>query len=133
MWIALAVVGCGQVEPVLLSVSMPDCVYQGTNRMRAGEVALSLTLNGIADAGVLLVELTDGYDDLERYLEAPSSGLPPWGDVILELELSSAEGIDGVAGTRELQSGKYALVCVDDPGGPNETFRAATPIEVRPD
>ena len=38
-----------------VAVSMPECVYRGSDSMREGTVSVSLTLNGVTDAGATLV------------------------------------------------------------------------------
>jgi len=121
----IALAACGQVEPVTMAVTMPDCVYQGQNQMTEGEVSLSLALNGITDATVILVELTGEhtYDELRGTLE---SGIPDWARSVAEIELSSSDALDGVEDTVALTSGSYALICVDDSGA-----RLATSLVVR--
>lgn len=128
---------CGQVEPVLLHLSMPDCTYQGTTSMVEGEVSLSLSLNGLADAGARLVELTDEntYAELETHVEDVSADvdrLPEWIEDVIDLRLADFEGVDGVQGTDRVGPGSYALLCIDYPYDETAaTVRLATPVEVR--
>lgn len=122
---AISIAACGQVEPVTMAVTMPDCVYQGQNQMREGDVSVSLVLNGITQASVILAELTGDhtYTELRETIE---SGLPTWASPVVEIELSSSDALDGVARTVALRPGDYALVCVDDSG-----VRLATSMAVR--
>ncbi|HET9259115.1 MAG TPA: hypothetical protein VFP42_03180 [Acidimicrobiia bacterium] len=113
----LLISACGQVEPVTVAVSMPDCVYRGADRMRAGDASVSLTLNGIADAGatLVLIEDTHGYSELVEVLHETGQ-VPTWVESVVELELSPDDGIDGVEETVTLDAGTYALLCVSDDG-----------------
>lgn len=119
---------CGQVEPVTVAVSMPDCVYRGSDRMREGTASVSLNLNGIADAAATLVLIDDGhtYQDLTEALRA-TGGVPEWAEPVVELELSSDDGLDGIEETTTLSEGTYALLCVDDSG-----MRPASSLVVLP-
>ena len=134
--LALVVAACGQVEPVLAHVTMPDCTYRGATTMEEGEISLSLTLNGLANAGVVLVRLDGdkGYDDLAGHIDSVSdelAGLPNWVETLIDLRLSDFEGVDGVEGSAGLEAGSYALICVDYPydDGP-PLVRLATPLDV---
>jgi hypothetical protein len=124
--LVLALAACGQVEPVTMAISMPDCVYQGANTMRAGVVSVSLTLNGIDSASVVLGEIIDDhtYDELGEHLDT-SSAIPTWLDPRLQLDLSTDDGVSGVSKMRFLSPGTYALVCVDESGP-----RPASPMTV---
>lgn len=126
-----ALVACGQVEPVTLTVSMPDCTYRGPSEMEPGEASLSLTLNGLGSVQALLVELEDDhtYDDLTAHLDRGDGwdDGPDWLRPVIELELSDTEGIDGTADNSRLGEGRYAVVCVDLGTG---TARAASPFRV---
>lgn len=134
--LTLVVAACGQVEPVLAHVTMPDCTYQGATSMQEGEISLSLTLNGLANAGVVLAEL-DGdntYDELANHIDAGSNGLsdlPTWVDEVIDLRLSDFEGVEGVESSAELVAGSYALICVDYPYEEGEpVVRLAAAVEV---
>lgn len=128
---------CGQVDPVIMHVTMPDCTYQGATSMLEGEVSLSLSLNGLADAGARLVELTGDhtYADLKSHLEVVSPNLdelPEWADDVIDLRLADFEGKEGVEDTARVPDGDYALLCIDYPyDGGEPTVRLATPLEVR--
>ena len=118
---------CGQVEPVTMAVSMPDCVYQGQNQMLEGEVSVSLSLNGITQAGAVLAEIVGDhtYAELGEALEETGK-IPSWARTVVELALSSAEALEGVEEQVDLAQGLYALICVDDSG-----VRTATSLVVR--
>jgi len=100
--------------------------------MREGVVSLSLTLNGLGKARVLLVELEEDhtYDEVEAvFAEGPGwEGRPEWMQSVIDLELSDAQGVAGVAETSRLTEGQYAVVCVDEISG---DARPASPLEVR--
>jgi hypothetical protein len=140
-WIAAALVpilaACGQVDPVLMHVTMPDCTYQGATSMVEGEVSLSLSLNGLADAGARLVELGGDhtYADLESHVDAVSpdlDDLPEWADDVIDLRLADFEGMEGVEAAARVGEGGYALLCIDYPYDRTEpTVRLATRLEVR--
>lgn len=127
---------CGQVEPVTLAVSMPDCVATVPSAMREGDASVSLTLNGLSDSGVALVRL-DGertHDDLTAHFERNNrwSSRPPWAVVVVELRLDAGQGLDGVEETVTLDEGSYAMVCIDHPYDAAEaTARVAAPMEVK--
>lgn len=128
--LSLFLAACGQVEPVLLSVSMPDCTYLGPVDMEPGDVSLSLTLNGLGNARVLLVELTDNhsYDDLEVQLASGGwEDRPDWSRAMIDIELSDTQGIDGEEGTSTLHEGEFAVVCIDLSAG---VARVASPLSV---
>lgn len=118
---------CGQVEPVTMAVTMPDCVYQGQNQMVEGEVSVSLGLNGITEATVVLTEIPANrtYAELDEVLRETGT-VPSWVRPVVELELSSSDALDGVDERAELGPGSYALVCIDDTGA-----RPATSLVVR--
>lgn len=129
---------CGQVDPVLLPVSMPECVYQGASSMHEGNARVSLTLNGLGSVALALVEITDDmtYDDLADHLETRAGSwetAPGWVATELELSLDDAQGLDGVDETVTLDPGSYALVCIDHPYGDGAvTARVAASLEVTP-
>ena len=133
--IMVSIAACGQVDPVVLAVSMPDCITQGPSAMRAGNLRLSLTLNGLADSGLALVELTgeEGYQDLVRHFEGADlwEDRPSWVSPLVELRLDPSQALDGVEETTRLEEGRYALVCIHHPyDGSSATARAAAPLEV---
>lgn len=113
-------VGCGQVDPVLMPVSVPECIYGGPSAMEEGNARVSLNLNGIGDAGVVLVELASErtYADLERHFtnDGRWAGRPTWISGLLELRLDSSQGLDGLEETVELTAGNHAIVCLDYSG-----------------
>lgn len=115
--LATLLVACGQVDPVLMPVSMPECIYQGPSSMREGSVRLSLTLNGMADAGVALVEIDQDHTPaaLSDHLAGAAGweNAPSWVSTRAELHLDSASGRDGVDETVALTEGSYAVVCID--------------------
>lgn len=139
-WIAAILIpvlaACGQVEPVLMHVTMPDCTYQGPDAIDEGIVGLSLSLNGLADSGAILAELTSGrtFGELETHLETVSTGLddlPAWVDVVIDLRLSDTDGIEGVGDEARLRPGSYVLFCVDYPyDGTEPTVAPASTIDV---
>lgn len=138
LWGFLTIVACGQVEPVLMHVTMPDCTYQGVAEMEEGEVSLSLSLNGLADAGAVLVELTSGhtFEDLETHLDSVSNeldDLPDWVVELISLRLADTEGRDGIEGSERLRAGSYAVLCIDYPYDDGaHTVSVAGPLEVSP-
>lgn len=118
---------CGQVEPVTVAVSMPDCVYRGAERMREGIASVSLTLNGIADVGATLVLVEEGRTYVELIDVLTNTGeIPTWASPVVELEMSNDDGVDGVEETVSLEAGTYALLCVDNSG-----VRPASSLTVR--
>lgn len=129
--LSLSLAACGQVEPVLLSVSMPDCTYRGAATMEPGEANLSLTLNGLGSGRALLAELKDGrnFDELAAHFEQSEDWeeRPDWLRLVIDLELSDADGVDGRAGQADLDVGNYAVICVDLESG---TAMAASPLLV---
>jgi hypothetical protein len=108
---------CGQVEPVTVAVSMPDCVYRGADRMREGVASVSLTLNGIADVGatLVLIEEDRSYGELVDVVSNTGEA-PTWARPVVELTLSNDDGVEGIEETISLPAGTYALLCVDDNG-----------------
>lgn len=123
----LLISACGQVEPVTVAVSMPDCVYRGADRMREGDASVSLTLNGIADARADLVLIAEGHSYSEFVEVLANTGeVPTWAEPVVELELSQDDGLDGVEETVSLAAGSYALLCVSEDG-----VRPATSLTVR--
>lgn len=124
----LVVTACGQVEPVLLPVSMPECIAQGPDSMREGSVSVSLTVNGLGEARVDLLELTGGhsYEDLTDAV-AVQGQVPEWAIGVLSLELGPSEGVDGVSDEVRLDEGEYAIACLDDAG-----VRIARSLLVKP-
>jgi len=123
---------CGQVEPVIVSVSMPECTYRGPALMKEGVVSLSLTLNGLGRARVVLVELEDGheYNEVETRLEQSVDWdrPPEWLRPVIDLQLRDEQGVMGIEDTARLTTGQYAVVCVDEGSG---EARPASPLEVR--
>lgn len=107
--------GCGQVDPVLVAVSMPDCVLSGASTMEEGTVRVSLALNGIADAAVEVVEIPDGRQFDELAQRVSEEIIPVWAEPLAVVELSTADGIEGAVETLHLDPGTYALICVDHP------------------
>jgi hypothetical protein len=132
----ISVVACGQVEPVILAVSMPECTSSKLPPMREGRLSLSLTLNGIAHSGVAVAELTEGhtYDELLEHVTAGADvweRRPDWLKVRAELELSSAQGLDGVEETVFVESGDYAVVCLDHDTESGTRMQVEAPLSVR--
>ena len=129
--VSLLLTACGQVEPVLLAVSMPDCTYRGATQMEPGEASLSLSLNGLGSARALLVELEDGrtYVELGAHLEQAGGwgDRPDWIRPVIDLGLSDVDGVDGREASSRLAAGDYAVVCIDLETG---TARAASPLRV---
>lgn len=129
--VSLMLGACTQVEPVLLAVGMPECTYRGAATMEPGQASLSLTLNGLGRARASLVELADGhsYDELATHFEENGAweDRPEWLRPVIDVQLSDADGIDGVADNADLDIGHYAVVCVDLQTG---TARAAGPLQV---
>lgn len=117
---------------MILAVSMPDCTYQGPVLIEEGEVSLSLTLNGLGESRVLVVELEEGhtFDELEAHLDESENweDRPPWLRPVIDIELSDAQGIEGTSDTSRLGEGEYAVVCVDQAMG---EASAASPLRVR--
>ena len=139
LWGVLVAVACGQVEPVLIHVTMPDCTYQGSREMSEGEVSLSLSLNGLADAGAVLAAIGEEhtYENLEAHLTDVSNeleDLPDWVEDVIDLRLSDAQALDGVEDTARVAAGTHALLCVDYPyeDGRTPTVSVAGPLEVGP-
>jgi hypothetical protein len=122
---------CGQVEPVLLAVSMPECTFSGAATMEPGEASLSLSLNGLGSARALLLKLDEGrsYDELAAHFEENEAweDRPVWLRPAIDLELSDTDGIDGIADNADLDAGDYAIVCVDLEDG---AARAASLLQV---
>ena len=108
---------CGQVEPVTVAVSMPDCVYRGADRMLEGVASVSLTLNGIADVGatLVLIEEDRSYGELVDVVSNTGEA-PTWVRPVVELTLSNDDGLEGIEEAISLPAGTYALLCVDDNG-----------------
>jgi len=129
--VSLLLTACGQVEPVILAVSMPDCTYRGATRMVPGEASLSLSLNGLGSARALLVELEDGRTHVELGAHLEQTGgwedRPPWIRPVIDLELSDADGVDGTEDSSRLAAGDYAVVCIDLETG---AARTASPLHV---
>jgi hypothetical protein len=112
----LSLTACGQVEPVLMTVSMPDCTFAGTDSMEEGRARLGLTLNGIGEWGAALVALDRNhtFDDLVAENESSDTlnDLPSWARTVIELRLSEDDAVDGVDVERVLDPGGYAVICV---------------------
>lgn len=129
--VSLLLTACGQVEPVILAVSMPDCTYRGATRMVPGEASLSLSLNGLGSARALLVELEDGRTHVELGAHLEQTGgwedRPDWIRPVIDLELSDADGVDGTEDSSRLAAGDYAVVCIDLETG---AARTASPLHV---
>lgn len=127
-----AAAACGQVEPVILAVSMPECTYGGPVAMSEGEASLSLTLNGLGHSRVVVAELTDGhsYDELESHFDTLGdwSVRPEWLRTTMVVELSDAQGLAGAESSARLHEGEYAVVCIDLT---TDMVRAASPLQVR--
>ncbi|MFZ0012632.1 MAG: hypothetical protein WAL25_00830 [Acidimicrobiia bacterium] len=131
-----SLVACGQVEPVIVAVSMPECTSSNVRSMREGRLSLSLTLNGIAHSGVAVAELIEdhSYDELQEHVATGSDvweRRPEWLRVRAELELSSAQGLDGVEETVYVESGDYAIVCLDHDTPSGTRMRVESPLRVR--
>lgn len=115
---------------------MPDCTYLGPTSIEKGEISLSLKLNGLSDAGVLLAELSGehSYADLVTHIEETSdelADLPTWVETVIDLRLSDFEGVDGIEGSARLFDSDYALICVDYPYDREPpVVRAAAPLTV---
>jgi hypothetical protein len=129
--VSLLLAACGQVEPVILAVSMPDCTYRGATQMEPGEASLSLSLNGLGSARALLVELEDGHTHVELSAHIDQTDgwedRPEWIRPVIDLELSDADGVDGTEDSSRLAPGDYAVVCIDLETG---TARTASPLHV---
>lgn len=140
LWVAsllvlLATTGCGQVEPVLVTVSMPDCAHTGATTMDVGELRVILTLNGLGSAGLMLVELDAerAYQDLVDELENGSGdgSFPPWVTEVVSLQIEDGTGVDSVAETFDIEEGQYALVCLYRSRDGSETMvEPAAPLAV---
>lgn len=130
---AVAVAACGQVEPVLMTVSMPDCTFRGADTMDEGRARLGLTLNGIGEWGAALIALDRDhtFDDLEVENEASNrvDDLPSWARTVIDLRLSEDDAVDGVDVERVLDPGRYAVVCVYPSSG-GTTYIPVRAIEV---
>jgi hypothetical protein len=115
--LVLAVAACGQVEPVQMSVSMPDCIAQGPDSMREGLLGMSLTLNGLSPAEVDLLEITGehGYAELGDEIESTGT-VPSWAETVITLALSPDDGVDGVYEESMMEEGEYAVLCRDSLG-----------------
>jgi len=124
-WLLAVSTACGQVEPVLLPVTMPDCLYQGTSAMEAGTARLSLAANSLGRFGVALVEVESETTaaDVEEHLTAVEETwgqLPEGANTRLLLRLDESMGVDGVEETVPLRPGSYALICIVFPYGEGE-------------
>lgn len=130
----LAVVACGQVEPVLMALSMPDCTYSGPDSMDEGRARLSLTLNGIGEWGAALVVFEDDHEFSELELVAEESpllaDLPEWVRVVVELRLSDDGGREGTDAERVLEAGEHAVLCIYPDDDDDTTYRPAHGIRV---
>lgn len=126
-----ALAACGQVEPVILTVSMPDCTFRGATEMEPGVASLSLSLNGLGTGRVLVVEIEAGhtYDELAAHFEQGGGldGTADWARPVIDVELSDTDGIGATAESNELGMGDYAVVCVDLTTG---TAMTASPLQV---
>lgn len=117
--------GCSQVEPVLLPVTMPDCLYQGTSGMEVGTARLSLAANGLGQFGAALVEVEAETTaaDIEEHLTAVGETwgeLPEGATTRLLLRLDDSLGVDGIEETVPLRTGRYAVFCIVFPYGEGE-------------
>jgi hypothetical protein len=133
---ALLAVGCAQVDPVLLAVEMPGCVYQGPPTMAEGDVRLSLRLNAVADAGAALVELPgqESVGELSDHLDAVDprwEHLPEWASTVVEVRIDSGEGGRGGEETLTLAPGTYAVVCIEYPYDGASLAGTAASLRVR--
>ena len=136
--LGLTVAACGQVEPILMPVSMPECIYGGPSSMKEGTARLSLSLNGLGEAGVALIRLSGDktYDDLVEHLGSLSGAWdrrPDWVTTEMELSLDDGQGLDGVEETRSLDEGDYAIVCFGYPDGADAEVSPAAALEVSGD
>jgi len=117
LWLLIVVASCSQVEPVLLTVSMPDCTFRGATEMEPGEASLSLSLNGLGNARALVVEIEGEhtFDELVTYFEQDGGweNRPEWTRTVIDIALSDTDGIDGTSGSATFDVGEYAVVCVD--------------------
>jgi hypothetical protein len=132
----LITTACGQVDPVLLTVAMPGCVYQGPPTMVAGDARVSLRLNGLGDAGVALVERgrQETHDDLVQYLETVDgswSERPEWVSAVVELRVDGGQGSQGAQETVTLDPGTYSVVCLEHRDDLDPLASAAASLEVR--
>ena len=130
----IAMVGlaaCDQVEPAILTVSMPDCTFRGATEMEPGEASLSLSLNGLGEARAMIVEIEGDhtYDELVAHLEqgGASDGTPDWARPVIDVELSDIDGMGATADHADLEEGDYAVICVDLATG---TARAPSSLQV---
>ncbi len=135
---SIALVSCGQADPVLMPVSMPECIYQGPSSMEEGNARISLRLNGLGESGAALVQLTEdrSFDELRAHFENDSrwSRQPSWARTVTELRLERGMGLDddGVARTVDLSAGSYAVVCIEYPEGEDEgSAHSEAEIEVK--
>ena len=136
--LGLTVIACGQVEPILMPVSMPECIYGGPSSMKEGTARLSLSLNGLGEAGVALIRLSGDktYDDLVEHLGSLSGAWdrrPDWVTTEMALSLDDGQGLDGVEETRSLDEGDYAIVCFGYPDGADAEVSPAASLEVSGD
>lgn len=103
--------------------------------MREGDVRLILRLDGLGDAGLVLVELTGDrdYEDLAEQLAAtPLWSGPPSGTIeVASLRIEDGTGTDGVEETLAIDEGTYAVVCVDHSSTDGPAARPAAPLVVR--
>ena len=121
-WLLAITTACGQVEPVLLPVTMPDCVYQGASAMDEGMARLSLAANGLGRFGVALVEVPaeTAAADVEDHLAEVGNTwgrLPEGATTRVVLRLDDTLGVDGVEESLPLRAGSYALLCIEFPYG----------------
>jgi len=127
----IALAACGQVEPVILTVSMPDCTFRGATEMEPGVASLSLSLNGLGNARAMVVEIEDGhtFDELAAHFEQGGGweGRPEWTRSVVDVALNATDGVDGTSDSAHLDQGDYAVVCVDLETG---TTRAVRPLLV---
>ncbi len=133
--LSLMVAACGQVEPVIMTLAMPDCVYQGPSEMHPGEAQLTMTLNGIGEWGSALVKITGDhtYKELREHVETVSDvwgRRPDWVRPVITLSLSDADAVDGVDGRADVDKGAYAVVCLDHDGEDEITYRLSNGLEV---
>jgi hypothetical protein len=106
--------------------------------MKEGTARLSLSLNGLGEAGVALIRLSGDktYDDLVEHLGSLSGAWdrrPDWVTTEMELSLDDGQGLDGVEETRSLDEGDYAIVCFGYPDGADAEVSPAAALEVSGD
>lgn len=136
LFLGVALAACGQVDPVVMSVGMVECVYQGPSSMEVGNARVTLTLHGLGRGGLSLVELADGktHHDLSDHFETVSEvwdERPDWAESKGLLEVSDQEGVTADSRNFGMSPGAYAFVCIDYPyDGTEPTSRVAASLRV---